>query len=77
MKAHTWYALPDKQVLAQTPNTQDTIHRPYEVQEESRPKLECFSPSQKGEQNTHGKQRVSWTWEEDSGRSGKGGADQI
>jgi hypothetical protein len=25
-------------------NTQDPIHRPYEAQEEQRPKCRCFSP---------------------------------
>ena len=37
---HTWYALTDKWILAQ-----DAFHRPYEVQEEGRPKCRCFSAS--------------------------------
>ena len=36
-------------------NTQDTIHRPYEAQEEGRPKCGHFDPSEKEEQSTHGR----------------------
>ena len=35
-------------------NTQDTICKTYETQEEGRPKCEYFLPSWKGEQNTNG-----------------------
>ena len=35
-------------------NTQDTIHRSYEAQEEGRPKCGYFDPSLKGKQNTMG-----------------------
>jgi hypothetical protein len=31
----------------------DTIHRPHGAQEEGRPQCGYFSPSLKGEQNTH------------------------
>ena len=34
-------------------NTQDTIHRPQEAQEEGRPKYEYFDPYLKVDQNTH------------------------
>jgi hypothetical protein len=39
-KEYTWYALTDKWILAQ-----DTIHRPYEAQEEERQKCGCFGLS--------------------------------
>jgi hypothetical protein len=29
-------------IIAKVQNTQDTIHRPYEAQEEGRPKCGCF-----------------------------------
>jgi hypothetical protein len=44
-KVHTWYSLTDKWILApKLGNTHDMIHRPYEAQEEGRPKCGCFSP---------------------------------
>jgi hypothetical protein len=53
-KEHTWYILTDKWMLAQNSGIdQDSVHRPYEAQEEGRPKCECFCASYKGEQNTH------------------------
>jgi hypothetical protein len=42
-KEYTWYTLTDIYR-----NTQDTIHRPYEAQEEGRPKCGCFSALYKG-----------------------------
>ena len=36
-------------------NTQDTICKTYETQEEGGPKCGYFNSSQKGEQNAHGK----------------------
>jgi hypothetical protein len=35
----------------------DTTHRPYETQEEGRPKYGFFSPIQKGEENNLGRQK--------------------
>jgi hypothetical protein len=35
-------------------NSQDTIHRPHDAQEEGRSKYGFFGPSYKGEQNTQG-----------------------
>jgi hypothetical protein len=43
-------------------NTQNTIHRPYEAQEEERPKCGYFSPSEKGEQNAHGRKYGDKVW---------------
>ena len=37
-------------------NTQDTTHRPHEVQDEGRPKCGYFDPYWKVYQNTHGSQ---------------------
>jgi hypothetical protein len=34
-------------ISPKAPNTQDTIHRPHEAQEEGRLKYGCFSPSLK------------------------------
>jgi hypothetical protein len=34
-------------------NTQDTIHRPHDAQEEEKPKFGCLGPSYMEEQNTH------------------------
>jgi hypothetical protein len=42
-------------------NTQDTIHRTNEVQEEGRPKYGYFVPSEKSKQNTHGKRYNVWS----------------
>jgi hypothetical protein len=36
-------------------NFQDTIHKTHETQEEGRTKCGYLGPSQKGEQNIHGK----------------------
>jgi len=45
-KEHTWHVLTDKWIVApKAQNTQDTIHRPHEAQEEGRPNCGCFSPS--------------------------------
>jgi hypothetical protein len=45
-KEHTWYALTDKWILAPKLGIpKDTIHNPYEAQEEGRPKCGCFRPS--------------------------------
>jgi hypothetical protein len=42
----TWYALTDKWILAQElGNTQETIHRPHEVQEEGKLKCGLFGSS--------------------------------
>jgi hypothetical protein len=47
LKEHTWYALTDKWILAQ--NTHDTIHRPYEAEQEGRPKCGShFNPTLEG-----------------------------
>jgi hypothetical protein len=43
-------------------NMQDTIHRPNETEEEGRPKCGYFSPSWKGEQNTHGRSYRDKVW---------------
>jgi hypothetical protein len=43
-------------------NTQDTIHRSYEAEEERRPKCGHFSPSSKSEQNTHGSKYGDKIW---------------
>jgi hypothetical protein len=45
-KEHTWFAVTDKWIVAQKlgiPNI--TIRRPYEAQEERRPKFVYFVPS--------------------------------
>ena len=42
----TWYALTDKWTLAQKlGNTQDTIHKLHETQEQGTPKCGYFDPS--------------------------------
>ena len=46
-------------------NTQDTIYRTHEAQEEGRPKCGCFSPSYKGEQNIHGSKYGDKVWSKD------------
>jgi hypothetical protein len=38
-------------------NTQDTIHRPHEAQEEGRPKYRYFGPSLKGDQKKKKKKK--------------------
>jgi hypothetical protein len=45
-------------------NTHDTTHRPYESQKEGRPKCKCFSPTEKGEQNSHWRMKVGGIWKE-------------
>ena len=45
-------------------NTQDTIHKPHEI-EEGRPQYEYLQPSQKGEQNTHGRSYKDKVWSRD------------
>jgi hypothetical protein len=44
---NTWYALTDKWISAtyQAQDTQESIHRPHEAQEEGRLKCGSFSPS--------------------------------
>ena len=42
-------------IIPEAWNTQDTICKTYETQEERRSKYGYFDPSQKGEENTHGK----------------------
>jgi hypothetical protein len=36
-------------------NSQDTIRKTHETQEEERPMCECFSPSENGKENTPGR----------------------
>ena len=45
-RKHTWYALTyNVDVSPEVWNTQDTIHRPHEAQEEGKPKCGCFGLS--------------------------------
>jgi len=46
-------------ISTKSQNTQDTIHRPHEAQEEGRPKCGCFSHSYNGEQKYS--QEEMWT----------------
>jgi hypothetical protein len=46
-------------------NTQDTIQKAHETQEEGRPKYGYFDPSQKGEQISHGKSYRDKVWSRD------------
>jgi len=39
-------------MISKAQNTPDIIYRPHEAQKEERPKCECFSAFEKGEQNT-------------------------
>jgi hypothetical protein len=43
IEEHTWYAFTD--ISPKARNTQDTIHRPHEAQEDGRPKCGYFSLS--------------------------------
>ena len=45
-KEHTWYVLTGKcNIRPETQNTQETIHRPHEAQEEGRSKCGYLGPS--------------------------------
>ena len=46
-------------------NTQDSIHRPYQAQEEVRPKIGYFGPYEKGEENIHGRRYRDKVWNRD------------
>jgi hypothetical protein len=46
-------------------NTQEIIHKSLEAQEEGRSKCGCICPSQKGEQNTHGRKYGDKVWSKD------------
>ena len=46
-------------------NTQGTIHRPHETQEEGKLKCVYFSPSYKAEQNTNRKKYRDNVWSKD------------
>ena len=41
-KEHTWYVLPDKWIIPEAWNIQETILKPYEAQEEGRPTNRYF-----------------------------------
>jgi hypothetical protein len=51
-------------IIPEAWNTQDTIHKTHETQEEGKPKCGYFEPSKKGG-NTHGRSYREKEWSRD------------